>query len=388
MGVSPGYGWKIGSGAEQPVAIEVLRRGPVSRAEIGRRLGLSHASLSRLSAPLIERGVIIDVGERSDGTVGRPSRLLDVDASAFYFMGVKLRENELVAVVTNLRGVVQEDRTITFSDPAVSTVIEAIESVYSSLQTRYVISGIGIGLGGAVVDHRTVRSSQLLNWRDVPLSQLVEDATGVPTLVENDIVSLCKYEDWFGAAKSDDRFAVISLGIGTGFGFVVDGKPIVNDEYGIGLVGHWPMDPLGPLCEQGHRGCAAALLNSDSIAHAASMTLGQDVTFDEVIALAEQENPVAWRLVHDAARGLGVLLAAVCNLILPQRVIIAGEGVQLAKIGESEMRTSATSLRAPGLSLPVLDFASGDNVDWAQGAAALVIQEFALGKLKNVKASA
>jgi predicted NBD/HSP70 family sugar kinase len=375
--------WGTDSGAALSVAIEVLRRGPISRADIGRHLGLSHASLSRLTAPLIERGVILDIGERNNGKVGRPSRLLDVDASSHHFLGIKIREREVICTVTDLRGEVVDSASVelTAQDPA--TVVALIRAVHQDFAADRLITGIGIGLGGAVHDRRVVTSARFLGWTNVPLSSLVEEATHTPTLVENDVVALCEYEDWFGFANHDERFAVVTLGIGTGFGLVVDGRPIVNDDYGFGLVGHWPMDPTGPLCDQGHRGCAASLLNSDAIARYATEAMGRETTFEETLDLAAGNHPAASRIVRDAAEGLGVLLAAICNLTLPERVIIGGEGVRLATLGMEAMVTSLERLRDHRAETPPIDFATGDNIEWARGAAVLAIQAFALGRPAN-----
>lgn len=371
--------WSSDAGAALPVAIEVLRRGPISRADIGRRLGLSHASLSRLSAPLIERGVIYDIGEHNDGRVGRPSRLLDVDASSHCFLGVKVRESEVIAAVTDLRGDVQDDLSAPLVDRSPEGVVEQVKEILDRFSTRFTLTGIGIGIGGAVHERRTVISAAFLGWEDVPLADLVERRTGIPALVENDVVALCEYEDWFGSARNDDRFAVITLGIGTGFGLVVRGEPIVNDDYGFGLVGHWPMDPSGPVCAHGHRGCAAALLNSDSIARYATEARGEETTFDQTIELAAAADPAARRIVRDAARGLGVLVAAVCNLTLPQRLIIAGEGVRLAEVAHETLVETAREFRDPRSTMPPMTLSSGDNAEWARGAAVLAIQAFVLG---------
>ena len=376
--------WGSDAGAALPVALEVLRRGPISRADIARRLGLSHASLSRLSAPLIERGVIFDVGERNNGRVGRPSRLLDVDASSHHFLGIKIRELQSIFAVTDLRGDVLDSLSVDLPGHDPASVVEQIREVHQSFAADRPITGIGVGIGGAVHERREVTSAEFLKWNGVPLAHLIESSTRTPTLIENDVVALCEYEDWFGFASHDERFAVVTIGIGTGFGLVVSGQPIVDDDYGIGLVGHWPMDETGPLCHQGHRGCAAALLNSDAIARYATEALGRETTFEETLQLAAEDHPAAQRIVHDAASGLGTLIAAICNLTLPQRIIIAGEGVQLARLGKDVMLGSMHKRRDPRAHTPPIDFATGDNVEWARGAAVLAIQAFALGRLNPV----
>lgn len=371
--------WSPDSGTALIVAIEVLRRGPISRAEIGRRLGLSHASLSRLSTPLLERGIIRDVGEFSDGRVGRPTRLLDVDASTHFFLGMKVRESEIIAAITDLRGDVVREITVPVTIRTPDAVVAEIAAIHDELCAQHPIAGIGIGIGGSTTGRRVVRVARFLGWENVPLADLVEAATGVPTLVENDVVALCEYEDWFGFARRDDRFAVVTLGIATGFGLVVNDHPIVSEDYGLGLVGHWPMDPTGPLCSRGHRGCAAALLDAAAIARYASEAYGHSVTYEQVLDLAERGDPAATRILGDAARGLGVLLAAICNLTLPERIVIAGEGVRIARWGRQEMLAGLREHRDPLAQTPPIDVGTGDNVEWSRGAAVLAIQAFVRG---------
>jgi peroxiredoxin family protein/TusA-related sulfurtransferase/rhodanese-related sulfurtransferase len=78
--------------------------------------------------------------------------------------------------------------------------------------------------GGVVVD------APFLGWHDVDLRALVEERTGIPTVVDNDLVALTECEHWFGAGRGLDRFAVVTLGAGVGYGLVVNGG-IVVDEY-------------------------------------------------------------------------------------------------------------------------------------------------------------
>ena len=99
-------------------------------------------------------------------------------------------------------------------------------------------------------------------------------STGIPTIVDNDLVAVTECENWFGTASGVDRFAVVTLGAGVGYGLVVHGQIVVDEDSGIGLVGHWPLDPLGPLCPAGHRGCAHSLLTDTAIATEVSSALG------------------------------------------------------------------------------------------------------------------
>jgi len=350
--------------ASLPVAIEVLRRGPISRAAIARRLQLSPGSLTRLSTPLIEEGLLKEVGEHNDGRVGRPTRLLDVDADSRRFIGMKIRESEITAARTNLRGEIRSHLTEEIKDRDPAAVVQQIALLTQRLGLEKDISGIGIGIGGLIRDRKFIIDARFLGWSNLNLADMVTAATGIPTLIDNDLVAFTEYEHWFGEGKEDDRFAVVTLGIGTGFGLVANGALVTGDDYGIGLVGHWPLDPTGPLCFAGHRGCATSVLNSDSIARYVSSALGREVDYEQTLDLAEQENPAARRVVDEAGRGLGRLIAAICNLTLPQRIIIAGEGVRLAAVARPALDAGIAMDRDPRATTPPIVLASKDNVQW------------------------
>ena len=67
-------------------------------------------------------------------------------------------------------------------------------------------------------------------------------------------------EQWFGAVRGRPAFAVVTIGAGVGYGLVVHDRVITTPDSGLGLGGHLPLDPNGPLCGDGHRGCSTAML--------------------------------------------------------------------------------------------------------------------------------
>ena len=225
---------------------------------------------------------------------------------------------------------------------------------------------------------RTAASAVLRSsaGRTIPLAELVTRATGVPTVVENDLVAFTEYEHWFGAAKAAERFAVVTLGAGIGYGLVVHDRMVQGDDAGIGLVGHWPVDPFGPVCVAGHRGCARSVLTTDAVIAAASSALGRELGYDEAMRLAALGDPGARRVVDDAARGLGRLVAAIANLTMPELVVLGGEGVRLAEIGADALREGIAADRDPRAAVVQLALTNGDDAEWCRGAAVIAIQEY------------
>ena len=148
------------------------------------------------------------------------------------------------------------------------------------------VTALGVGLGGLVEGYTVVRRAPFLDWTDVPLGPMLAHATGLPTVIENDVVALTEAEHWFGSGRGLDRFAVLTVGAGVGYGAVVNGGTVLSPDSGIGLVGHWPLDESGPLCPQGHPGCAQAMLATPGIVGAMSSVLGRSVDYDECLDLA------------------------------------------------------------------------------------------------------
>lgn len=372
--------WIADAGAHKAVALEVLLHGPLSRSEIARRLDLSAGSLTRLSAPLIESGLLVEVGERGDGKAGRPSRPLDVVPSSRHFIGMKLMGDQVLGAVTDLRAEVLGSLSATLSSQAPDAVVEVIGEMAEQLAALVPsVTALGIGVGGLLDEHGTVISAPFLGWEGVPLAALVEARSSIPTVVANDLVAFTEYEHWFGAARGLERFAVITLGAGIGYGLVANGRIVANEDSGIGLVGHWPLDPFGPVCPSGHRGCARSVLTQAAIVTAVSTALDRPVTYDEALTLAVGGVAAARRVVDDAGRGLGKLLAAVANLTVPQVIVLGGEGVGLVDVARDAVRAGMAEDRDPRAHEVPLITTTGDNTEWCRGAAVIAIQTYVLG---------
>ncbi|MCU1556889.1 MAG: MarR family transcriptional regulator, partial [Microbacteriaceae bacterium] len=340
--------WTPDTGASRAVALEVLINGPISRSDIARRLDLSPGSLTRLSTPLIDSGLLVEVEERTDGRAGRPSRPLDIVPDSQHFIGMKLTGNEVLGVATDLRANVLASASATLSSRGPESVARVIAGLANDLG-RHVpsVTALGVGIGGLVDEHSVVLNAPFLEWADVPLGSLLESLSGIPTVVENDVVAFTESEHWFGAGRGFDRFAVLTLGAGIGYGLVAHNEIVVDGDSGLGLVGHWPLDPFGPLCPAGHRGCARSVLTQSAISLAVSSALSRPVSYDEALDLAEEGEPAARRVVDDAGRGLGRIIAAVANLTAPERIILGGEGVRLVDAATDAIKEGIRNDRDP-----------------------------------------
>ncbi|MBL8927422.1 MAG: ROK family transcriptional regulator [Pseudonocardia sp.] len=381
-----GAAWMPLTGSAHGIALEILLDGPLPRSELARRLDLSAASLTRLTKPMLDSGLLVETDSGYDAASGRPTRPLDVDDRSHHFVGVKLTADTAYGVLTTLRAEVLAAGEAPLHDRAPGTVASTVTTLVRSLTEQLGdvaladIRAVGVGLGGLVdATGDLVINARYLDWTSVPLGPMIEEELGLPVVVDNDVLSLTRAEQWFGTARRCDHFAVLTIGEGVGYGLVVHDEVVDRPDAGIGLLGHFPLDPNGPLCPLGHPGCADAMLTTGGITARATTALRRPLSYEQVLDLALAGDPVAHRVVDDAARALGRLVAAIGNLTMPRIVVLTGDGIRLAKVSGTTLAEAIRRDRNPYASpLDVRVQLTGFR-DWARGAAVTAIRTFVLG---------
>ncbi|MFE6548431.1 ROK family protein [Streptomyces sp. NPDC004096] len=325
---------------QSPAAVLVfqtlLQYGPLSRADVGRRTGLSPGAVTKAATPLIADGWITEAGRPSvERTTGRPATLIAVRATRARFVGVKVTGDELIGVLADLTAQPLASRRAALGSRDVGTVVLAIGRLVDELRAAAglveadALHGIGVTIAGDV-DGRTghVQYSPFLDWRRVPLAQLVESETGVPTVIENDVRALTVAEQWFGAGAGLSSFALVTVGAGIGAGLSVGGR-VISGAHGVaGEIGHLPVGTSDRTCTCGNTGCVEAVASTHAITEQARQATGDpELTMDEAVRLAHAGDPAVRAVFTHAGHTLGLALASVANLIGPERIVISGEGV-------------------------------------------------------------
>ena len=359
--------------SEAALARAVLIHGPISRSALTRRLRLSPASLTRLAKPFLDQGILVELDDVVDGTVGRPTRPLDVAPDRGRFVGIKLTGDRLYAVATDIRATVTGglERALPETDPTavVAAIVETVGALGEAPWT-----GLGISVGGSV-KNGAVEQAGFLGWRDVDLKSELERRLAIPVTLENDLVALAEAERWFGVGRGLPGFSIITIGAGVGYALVVHSEVVHSREAGLGLGGHIPLAANGPVCHAGHRGCAEAMLTSGSIAAQVSAALQRDVGYGEVLALAQAGDPAARTVADAAADALGRFIALAANLTLQHAVVLAGDGIELFVVAEDRVRAAMLADRDP-LADPIeVQVDLSGFAAWARGAAAVAIQD-------------
>ncbi|MFE2416627.1 ROK family protein [Streptomyces hokutonensis] len=370
--------------AASQVFTTVLSHGPLTRLEVARRAGLSAAAVTKAVRPLIGAGYLTEgADEDAAPALGRPANLVRVDGGRALFIGVKVTGDEIIGVLTDLCCRIRVARHVPLTDRDPRAVLASIGDLAQELRTEADDLGIQVvGLGLAVsgdVDRGegVVRYSPFLEWRDVPLAELAAMTTGLPVTVDNDVRALTVAEQWFGAGAGLTDFAVVTVGAGIGCGLVVHGRVVAGAHGVAGEIGHVVVDPAGPRCYCGNRGCVEAIAGDAAIvARVREVTGVQVADTSEAVALAHRGDAGAREVYARAGEAIGRGIATVANLLGPERVIISGEGLAAYDLFAEQIRDSFAEAAFGSAARCDVRTRPLPFDEWARGAAATAIQSF------------
>ncbi len=362
---------------QRAILLDVLIHGERSRAELARRNALSRASLARLTRELVEFGFVEEVAPATPPNGrGRPSEMLRIRPESAHFVGVKLTGEALYAAITNLHAEVIVTEEHPLASKEIEDVVALIADVVSRARAAHPrLSAVGVCLAGDVhLEHgaAVVVGSHFLGWDQVPLEALVQQATGLPATISNDVQALTLAHHWFGAGIGLGTLAVIGLGAGIGAGLVVNDELVRGSRGHPGKVGHLRVTESGPSCDRGHVGCASAYVTIPALIRNSGID-----GFWETIDAARAGEPRAAEAVAGAARALGIVIAQIANLIDPQKVIVSGEGREVANVDRAHLDAVVAEYLDPAMEPFELDVHDFRFADYAWGAAISAIRRVA-----------
>ena len=191
------------------------------------------------------------------------------------------------------------------------------------------VASIGIGVPG-LYDPVAGTTRFILNvpgpWAGLPVAAPVAEATGVPVFLINDARAFGLAELRLGAGRGASSMIGLTLGTGVGGVIAVDGRVHQGHDGTAGEIGHQTIDPDGPWCNCGNRGCVEAYARADQICAACGTA-----SVEEAVQAAREGDPRALRGLRDVGRYLGIGIANMITVISPDKIVIGG-GV--AAVGE------------------------------------------------------
>lgn len=309
--------------------VDALRaEGPLSQAALARLMDVSPATVGGLIRDLRTQGVV-----ELRPLNGRESlvALIEPDAAA---VSVEVTSRRARVALFDFRNRCRHDKTVEFTDQhgnggnpdLVADLVRAI--VGKAELTLDALAGVAVGIQSPVAPETgTIAAwahNHLAAWLQIPVEETLVSKLGVAVVVENN-ANLAALAEWtWGVGRGSRDFLYVMCAAGVGGGFILDGK-IYHGNAGLaGEIGHLVLEPNGPVCFCGSRGCLTTYASERSILLALEMSGAPQRSIREVIDSARAGDPATRAVLWEAGHYLGRAVFSVTKVIAPSVIAVGG----------------------------------------------------------------
>jgi predicted NBD/HSP70 family sugar kinase len=332
-------------GFNDAVVLDAIRRTEekLSRVELAEATGLSGQAISNITRRLLDAGLVREAGRQRGNGLGKPRTLLELEPTGQYSVGVHLDPAVVTVVVLDLTGEVVARRRVETPygdnpDVLISSIAVSVEDVIDEAKApRDRVVGVGIAAPGPIDVERgvVVDPPNLAAWHLVPLRHELRARTGLPVLLDKDVTAAASAEKWAGGPNGRGSFVFFYLGTGIGAGLVIGDEVVRGSSSNVGEIGHVIVDPDGPVCYCGRRGCVGETSQPRYLVqqaiHAGLLAQGidlddrhaVDVAFTELCSLASGPG-IAREIVTALAERIAKVVEDIANLLDLERVVFGG----------------------------------------------------------------
>lgn len=305
-----GTNQEFGRPYNRRIVLETIRQhGPIERAGIAQRVGLTVQTVANIIRELEELGLISGARTHRKSR-GSPPMSLTLNPQGAYAIGVNVTPRGIEAALVDLAGTIVAAKRLDMSPPAPEESFRAIGRIVDGFRAKTagrMVLGIGLVMPGPfdIESMSFVGPTTLESWRGVAVAQRLSQTTGLPAFVEGDTLAAALGESLYGVGRSVGDFYFLYFAVGLGGSMVRGGEPMRGVYGNAGEIGHVPMVPDGRPCSCGNKGCLERYVSLEAYQRRAPV-IGQ----------------AAW--VEEAAPLLRNAIVTIENLFDPETVVIGG----------------------------------------------------------------
>lgn len=369
----------------------IREHGPMSRTDLVGATGLNKVTVSSLVSDLVRRRLVREAGQRPTGGAGRPARMLESDGGHVAAAAAEINVDRVSLLVTDLTGV--ELVSLTAPMPAgppspalaLDTLATLVTEAERSVRPRGApVAGLRIGIPGMVDSQAgVVEYAPSLRWTKISVASTLRRILRRPHFdVRIDrLANYAVYAEYRFGEWDEADIAVLYGDVGIGCGQLVDGRLLRGSAGLAGEFGHLPLDPRGPQCECGRRGCLNAMVGlrrlvPDTAGSPAGTAERSQSALDEILIAAERGDPRLRQELQAQGKWLARGAAIVVHLVNPQVLVLGGYFSKFAPFlwdsFEAELRDLVMPLQLDGCTVAVSTL-DGDAA--LRGASALLTDE-------------
>jgi predicted NBD/HSP70 family sugar kinase len=322
--------------------LELIREhGPITRTDLARRLGLSLPTVTRIVNALIASKRVLECSF-ADSHGGRRPTLLQFNFRSGLVISVYIGK-KMWAALADLQGEVLQRRKLDSlrGEASVQQLIGVIEDLRREAQKLDIpVLGVGLGVPSTIISPQGIVTwAAVLEWRELPLKERLEAATGLPVVVENEVNLITLGEMWRGEARGVRNLVCLTLDWGIGAGLVLDGHLYRGSHGAAGEVGY--LIPNEACLGRSYKafGCLESLAGGDRILQqvmegvdggkvsrlsAQVMQDRDNLTLEMVLEAARLGDPLACQAVNGTVEYLSIAVANLICIVDPDRIVLSG----------------------------------------------------------------
>ena len=305
--------------------LDFIRKNPdTSRPYIAEQTGLSLASLTNVTAYLLDEGLLYECGVEPADRVGRKSTLLKFCAERYGYIIVALHGGSADIYYTNLEGEKKYNESVSVSDCSSEQIIYLLRQKTDFLVNRFGRENtlaVGLTFSGLVLDGNRFALSSSMKWNEHDIKKIFEANFGLPVFVEN--LSIIKAVGYLFSEKKWNDKNIVFVDMENGIGTVqIAGGSVVKTV--LGEIGHTTVSPDGAKCFCGNFGCLEAMCSVNRLIDTVNESEENTVSgLEEFVKLYETGDVSAVRAVDECAEYLGIGLANLVYMLNPSSLVIS-----------------------------------------------------------------
>lgn len=335
---------------EEVIFWHVFDRPLCLRSDIGQRFGISPATVSRAVSSLLDRELLVEASAEVNSP-GRKPQSLRINPQLAVLLGIDIQADGVLAVVTDIAGTLLGRGSIRCdAEQGVESVVRACARAATAAiddadVPRSQIRHLGVGHGGDldIQNGICLGWANAPSWKGVPIRDLLKSAFGLNVTIDDRSRATALAERHTSPEDWDHPDAIyIGCNTGIGMGFFADGRLYRGASQGGSELGHTVIDPNGPVCRCGKRGCVEAFAGTvaivhhvrDALATGATSSLRElpdsEVNLRAVATAARRGDPLASTAMLRAENALGTAVANAVQVLNPSLVVLGGQLMRVA----------------------------------------------------------
>jgi len=350
---------EIARDINRDIILELIRsHQPVARADLSRLSGLQPSTVSAIVEQLLAERWVTEGGVVRRPRGRRPTLLSLNDKLVMLVADV--RPYRAIVAVVDLNGRIlarQDVALVSAPEPSVQRILKSMEEMRGR-HAGHTFEGVGISLPGRIdpATHLLVLAPNL-RWQGYDIKKEMEQRLELPVELNNAANASLLSELWFGRMDGVRSAVLVAFVEGVGAAILANGQ-IISGLGGLaGEFGHIPIDPAGPLCTCGQRGCWEVFTSSNAALrfYAEAAPKAPPITIQQLMRLTEEGDEAAIGAVSQQARHIGRGLRLITAALSPEVILITGDLTsswhRFGPIIERELRETMLAGAPPRLAL-------------------------------------